>query len=211
MKQNYSLVKATLAGLSLLLLHVAGTRAQERRVQGKITTLEDNTAVAGVNVVVKGSSIGTLTDADGNYQIVVPAPASVLQFSALGYTSQDIPVENKTTINVRLAGSVASLPEVVVTGYSTQQKKDITGAVAVVNTKDMLSIPAVSFTQQLEGRAAGVAVGTSAEPGAGVSVRIRGLGSFYNNDPLFIIDGVPVTGPYQNNLNPNDIESLQVL
>ncbi|MCY7350830.1 MAG: TonB-dependent receptor, partial [Cytophagaceae bacterium] len=112
---------------------------------------------------------------------------------------------------VTLQEDAASLSEVVVTVYSTQQKKNITGAVSVVKTKDLLSVPAASFTQQLEGRAAGVTVGTSGEPGAGVSVRIRGISSFGNNDPLIIIDGTPLKGEFLNGVNPNDIESIQIL
>ena len=180
-------------------------------VSGTVTAQADGVGLPGVNVLVKGSSTGTVTDVNGQYSLNVPNENDTLVFSSIGFTPQEIPVNGRAVIDVALAEDVQSLEEIVVTGYTTQQKKDITGAVAVIDTKDMLSVPAASFTQQLEGRASGIMVGTSGQPGAGASVRIRGIGSFNNNDPLYVIDGVPVTGTFQNYLNPNDIESMQVL
>jgi TonB-linked SusC/RagA family outer membrane protein len=191
---------------------VTTARAQDRRVTGRVTNSADNQPVPGATVQVKGAATGTTTDVSGNYSISV-RPGGSLIFSSVGYKTQEVAVGNQNAVNVALTEDAASLSEVVVTGYSTQQKKDITGAVTVIKTKDLLSVPAASFTQQLEGRAAGVTVGTSGEPGAGVSVRIRGIASFSSggNDPLVIIDGTPVRGEYLNSINPNDIESLQVL
>ena len=179
-------------------------------VTGRVTDTKSGEGLPGVNVVVKNSSTGTVTNMDGNYSLSVPENATLV-FSFIGYITQEVPVNGRSTIDVNIRQDVQALEEVVVTGYTTQQKKDITGAVAVVETEELLSVPAASFTQQLEGRAAGIMVGTSGEPGAGASVRIRGIGSFNNNDPLYVIDGVPVTGAFQNNINPNDIESMQVL
>ncbi|WP_091538912.1 SusC/RagA family TonB-linked outer membrane protein [Thermoflexibacter ruber] len=182
----------------------------QKRVSGKVTDSDGGAALPGVTVLVKGTSSGTATDADGNYSISVPAGSSdVLVFSFVGYKTQEVAIGNQSTINVSLVADVTALQEVVVTGYGTEQKKDIIGAVAVVSTKELLATPAGNITQQLQGRAAGVVIGTSGAPGAGAKVRIRGFNSFGGNDPLYIIDGVPTTAP--NAFNPQDVESLQVL
>ncbi|MBC7892511.1 MAG: SusC/RagA family TonB-linked outer membrane protein, partial [Sphingobacteriaceae bacterium] len=205
--------RSALVGTIWLAALVGTVQAQDRRITGRVTNSSDNQPVPGATVQVKGSNAGTTSDASGNYAIAVRAGTDVLVISSVGYKTSEVRVGNQNVVNLSLAEDAASLSEVVVTGYSTQQKRDITGAVAVVKTKDLLSVPAASFTQQLEGRAAGVTVGTSGEPGAGVSLRIRGISSFNSegNDPLIIIDGTPVRGEYLNSINPNDIESLQVL
>ena len=203
-----SLAETLLLGLFSLLCSTA-TLAQST-VRGTVTDQESGEALPGVNVIVKNSSAGTVTDMDGNYSLAVPEDATLV-FSFIGYLTQEVAVDGRSTLDLGIVPDVQALEEVVVTGYTTQQKKDITGSVTVVETEDLLAIPAASFTQQLEGRASGVMVGTSGEPGAGASVRIRGIGSFNSNDPLYVIDGVPVTGAFQNNINPNDIESMQVL
>ena len=165
----------------------------------------------GVNIIIQGTGQGTVSDIEGNYSIVVPGPEAVLVFSSIGYTTEAIAVGNQSTIDVVLAADVTSLKEIVVTGYTSQRKADITGAVAVVDTESMNEITAASFIQKLDGRAAGVTVTAGGQPGGRNTVRVRGISSFTNNDPLYIVDGVPLEDAYANWLNPNDIESLQVL
>ena len=185
-------------------------QAQDRRLTGRITESGSNTPLPGVNVVVKGTTVGISTDANGSYQLNVPANQNVLVFSAIGYASKEVTIGNQTEINVGLDTDVRSLDEVVVTGYGAQAKRDITGAVATVDTKQLLSVPATNVGQALQGRVAGVTVGNENSPGGGVMVRIRGFGTINDNSPLYVIDGVPTKGNL-NTLNLNDIESLQVL
>ena len=179
-------------------------------VSGRVTDAQGE-ALPGVNVALKGTNRGTTTDAAGQYALNVPNTGGTLIFSFIGYVSREEVVGNRSTINLTLAADNKTLSEVVVTGYSTQQRRDITGAVASVDVKDLTVIPTTNFAQQLQGRVAGVQVGTDGQPGGDVAVRIRGIGSITgSSDPLYIIDGVPTQGGL-NQLNPNDIESLQVL
>lgn len=184
--------------------------AQERTITGKVSSAEEG-SLPGVNIILQGTGQGTVSDVEGNYSIVVPGPDAVLVFSSIGYTTEAVTVGNQSTIDLVLVADVTSLKEIVVTGYTSQRKADITGAVAVVDTESMNQITAASFLQKLEGRAAGVTVNTGGAPGGRSTVRIRGVSSFQNNDPLYIIDGVPLQDAYNNWLNPNDIESIQVL
>lgn len=185
--------------------------AQERTVTG-IVKDEAGTPMPGVNVVLKGSAMGTATDVDGRFAIAVPNDNTTLVFTFVGYTSSEVVVGSRTSIDINLSPDVTSLSEVVVTGYTTQRKRDITGAVSVVKVDEMQVVQAPSIAQKLEGRASGVTISTSGEPGEGTNVRIRGLGSFtQGNDPLWIIDGVRSFDKGNNWLNPNDIESIQVL
>ncbi len=198
--------------LSLLLFGFAISLAyaQESTVTGRVTSVEEG-ALPGVNVLIQGSGQGTVSDVEGNYSIVVPGPDAVLVFSSIGYTTEAVTVGNQTKIDLVLAPDVTSLKEIVVTGYTSQRKADITGAVAIVNTEQMNQITAASFVQKLEGRAAGVTVNAGGQPGGRNTVRIRGISSFTNNDPLYIVDGVPLEDAFNNWLNPNDIESIQIL
>ena len=176
---------------------------------GKVTDRTTGTGLPGVNVSIKGTTRGVSTDADGNFRIQADNNATLV-FSFIGYQPQEVTAGGQTTINVTLSEDVSTLNEVVVTGYASQQKKDLTSAVAVVNPKELLSVPAANFGQQLQGRVAGVTVNQDNSPGGGTSIRIRGYGTLGNNDPLYIIDGVP-TQENLNNLNQNDIESIQIL
>ncbi|MEI7584056.1 TonB-dependent receptor [Runella sp.] len=194
---------------ALLWLAVLTTWAQGR-LTGRVTDATENTPLPGVSVLLKGTNIGVTTDGDGKFSLNAPSSGSTLVVSYIGYTTQEIEVGNRTTINVALSVDVKSLSEVVVTGYASQRKKDITGAVTVVNAKELTSLPSASVTQMLQGRAAGVTVGNDNSPGGGTMVRIRGFGSINNNSPLYIIDGTPTQGTL-NQINPNDIESMQVL
>ncbi len=162
----------------------------------------------GVNVLVVGTSNGTVTDATGKYSISVGTGAR-LSFSFIGYTSQEVSVGANTTVDVSMKVDVTELSEIVVTGYASQEKKDLTGAVGTIKTKDLIAIPSSNVTNQLQGRIAGVTVSGDGRPGQTAKVRIRGFSSFQNNDPLYIVDGVPTQDI--STLNPNDVESMSVL
>lgn len=196
--------------LSLLLFcfAVTITYAQQKTVTGQVTS-EDQGPLPGVNIVIQGTVQGAVTDVDGNFSIVVPGPDAVLVFSFVGFTTQAIPVGSQNTINVVLNPDVTSLDEIVVTAYATQKKKDLTGSVGVVNSEQLVQMPQGNITQQMQGRVAGVTVTQDARPGQAAKVRIRGLGSFQNNNPLYIVDGVPTTDV--NTINPEDVESMSVL
>ncbi|NUQ26354.1 MAG: TonB-dependent receptor [Saprospiraceae bacterium] len=198
-------------GISFFFLLVFGSSAsaQTMTVSGKVTD-ETGLPLPGVSILVLGTTTGTVTETDGSYELRVEKGAT-LQFSFTGYNSYTVVVGDNGKIDHAMEPSTTALSEVVVTGYSTQRKRDITGAVAVVDADELNELAATSFIQKLEGRAAGVTVSTSGEPGEGSVIRIRGISSFQNNDPLYVIDGVPVEDSYSTNFNPNDIESIQVL
>lgn len=194
--------------VACLLLFTTASFAQQKTVTGKVTGDKDKQPIFGATVAVKGSNVATQTASDGSFTITVPGNSSTLIVTFVGYESVEIAVGTKSSLDVSLKDRSTTLTDVVVTGYSSQAKKDITGSVAVVKTEDLKSIPAANAETQLQGRASGVTVTTSGRPGDGASVRIRGFGSFGNNDPLYIIDGVPGG---LGGLSPNDIESMQVL
>lgn len=207
MKENYFVpIRGTLICGILWLMSIVAFA--QKSVSGKISDPKGE-AIPGASVSVKGTTTGTISDASGNYKINVPNSGGVLVVSSIGFRSQEIAIGNQTTLNVILESDEAALDEVVVTGYGTQSKRDITGAVTTVNAKDLQSVPATTFAQQLQGRASGLSIVNDATPGGNATVRIRGFGTIGNNDPLFIIDGVPTEN--QGNLNPNDIETIQIL
>ena len=206
MKHYYLLARA-LVTLSLCLFGLPHAFAQSE-VNGRVLDEDSGNGLFGATVIVQGTNTGVLTDAEGNFSIAANT-GDVLVISFAGYQRREITVTADGNIEVRL--SILSLDEVVVTGYSSQRKQDITGAVSVVEVGKMNQYSAPSFAQKLEGRASGVNISTSGEPGEGTTVRIRGISSFQNNDPLYIIDGVPVQDAFNTGFNPNDIESIQVL
>ncbi|WP_439581941.1 SusC/RagA family TonB-linked outer membrane protein [Dyadobacter bucti] len=179
-------------------------------IKGQVLASDSKEPLPGVSVVVKGTQQGAITSGDGSYTLVVPDEKSVLVFSFVGYVSQEIQVANRSTLNVTLQSDIKALSEVVVTGYTAQSRRDITGSVSVIDADKLLAVPATNLAQQLQGRAAGVTVGTDNTPGGGVAVRVRGYGTLGNNDPLYVIDGVPTKGSL-NTINQNDIESIQIL
>lgn len=203
------LLKTVGISFFFLLLFGSSASAQTMTVSGKVTD-ETGLPLPGVSILVLGTTTGTVTEADGSYELRVEKGVT-LQFSFTGYNSYTVIVGDNGKIDHAMEPSTTALSEVVVTGYSTQRKRDITGAVAVVNAEELNEVAATSFIQKLEGRAAGVTVSTSGEPGEGAVIRIRGISSFQNNDPLYVIDGVPVEDSYSTGFNPNDIESIQVL
>jgi len=180
------------------------------KVNGRVVLQADNEAAIGVTVMVQGTTTGTVTDFDGNYSITVPDRASVLVFSYTGYTSQELVVGDRSTIDVVMAESVSQLNEIVVTGYGVQKRSNISGSVSTVNADEIAERPILRVEQALQGRTAGVQVAqASGSPGSALTVRVRGVGTINNSDPLYIVDGVPVDG--LDFLNPNDIESINVL
>ncbi|RAJ95788.1 TonB-linked SusC/RagA family outer membrane protein [Larkinella arboricola] len=179
-------------------------------IRGKVIDASGS-AIPGATVVLKGStSVGTTTDADGAFTLNVPDGSTTLVVSSIGFVTQEITIGNQSQIQVTLQSDVKALSEVVVTGYSSQSRRDITGAVATVDTKELTKVAAPNVAQQLQGRVSGVTVTSNNTPGGEATVRIRGFGTINNNDPLYIIDGVPTKGGL-NNINPNNIESMQVL
>lgn len=194
-------------------------RAQDRVVTGKITDAKDGTPLLGVTVVLKGTTQGTTTNADGVYRLDLPAASSTLVVSYIGYNSQQV-TATPGTLNIQLQPSSAALNEVVVIGYGSQQKKDLTGSIATLNSKDFQKGAITSPDQLIEGKIAGVTVTPNGgAPGSGSVIRIRGLASLNgNNDPLIVVDGVPLSGGgiagVANPLDlidPNDIANVTVL
>ena len=182
-------------------------------VKGKVTDAATGEGLPGVTVVALRTGNGTVTDIEGKYSLIVEE-GSTLAFSFIGYTTQEIPVGNRSVINVQLEEDVKSLEEVVVVGYGSVQKRDLTGAVAKIDGDELTNIPTPRVDQLLQGRAAGVNVtSTSGEPGARASIRIRGGNSIQgDNEPLFVIDGfIAGTDFNLNNINVNDIESIEIL
>ncbi|TDW47969.1 TonB-linked SusC/RagA family outer membrane protein [Flavobacterium sp. 270] len=184
--------------------------AQERKVTGKVTSSEDLLGLPGANVYVKGSSVGGSTDMDGNYSVFVSEKNAVLVFNFVGYQTIEIPVGNKTVVNVSLKPDTKTLDEVVVVGYGTRKKSDITGSVSSVTAKELTAYPLLNAEQALQGRAAGVAVQSNngGEPGAPIKIRVRGGTSINaSGDALVVVDGFAgVSMPA-----PQDIASIEVL
>jgi TonB-linked SusC/RagA family outer membrane protein len=181
--------------------------AQQRTVTGKITD-PNNQPVIGATITVRGTNVATQTDAGGNFSLPVPSDRNTITISSVGFEPQDVSVANQTTVNLALRATTSTLNEVVVTGYTAQRKKEITGSVAVVNVAQVRQQPTGTFEEALQGKAAGVTIITSGQPGAGSDIRIRGITGFGNNSPLVIVDGVRGN---LSDINPNDVESVQVL
>lgn len=170
---------------------------------------DDGLGVPGATVVVKGTTVGTATDANGNFTLNVPDGAGTLVITFIGYETQEVPINNRSTVNVTLVTDTRALEEVVVVGYGTQRKADLTGAVSVVDVESLTRQPAPQVSEQLQGQASGVTVASSGQPGETPQVRIRGINTFGNSSPLYVVDGVPTQDI--NYLNPNDIANMQVL
>ncbi|HZJ20049.1 MAG TPA: TonB-dependent receptor [Pricia sp.] len=198
--------KAFFNGFMILSALLCFGIAQGQTVTGMVS--DEVGPLPGASVLVKGTTTGTQTDFDGNYTIDAASDATLV-ISYIGFKSVELPVDGQTTINITLEEDASKLDEVVVTGYGSQSKRDVTGSVSTVDADELKAVPATTFAQQLQGRAAGVGIVSDATPGGEATVRIRGFGTTGNNDPLYIIDGVQSRS--QANLNPGDIESLQVL
>ena len=195
---------------ALLVFVTAVAWSQGRTVTGKVTSADDGSGLPGVNVVEKGTSNGAVTDVDGNFSLNV-GENGTLVFSFVGYTTQEITVGNQTTINVSLQPDVTALQEVVVIGYGTQERKEITSAVATVSAEQFNRGNVTSPTQLLQGKVAGLSiVRPGGDPNQGYTIRLRGLSTFgANTEPLIVLDGV--VGASLDNVDPNDIASIDVL
>ncbi len=216
--------------LTVVMLMGAFSAFAQQSVSGKVTSSDDGSGIPGVNILEKGTSNGTVSDADGSFTINVSAN-STLVFSFVGYSTQEVAVGSQTSLNVKLNSDVTSLSEVVVIGYGEVKKKDATGSIISVKAEDFQKGVIASPEQLIQGKAAGVQVtSSSGEPGAGVNIRIRGTSSVRGgNNPLFVVDGIPLTGDDVssggadlgrgsssarnplNFINPNDIESIDIL
>lgn len=185
--------------------------AQDRKVSGKVSG-PDGQGIPGVSILVKGTSTGTTTDVNGSFSVNVKSGSNVLTVSAVGYKSKDVSVGSQSNLSVVLDEDVSQLSEVVVTGYTIDNRRETTGAVSIVKATELTIRPSGNVEQQLQGRVAGVTVITNGQPGTTSQVRIRGFGSFGpagSNDPLYIVDGLPV--PSTDFINPDDIENVTVL
>lgn len=220
-----SIVKSALAGIFSLLLFFSASvgfantamipdDGLEENVQQTVTgTVTDDLGapLPGANVVVKGTTNGTQTDFDGNYTITANAN-DVLVFSYIGFARQEVPINGQSRIDVQMAEDASQLSEVVVTGYSTQTRGDITGSVASVDVSEATKAPLVNAAEALEGRVTGVTVTNAGTPGSSPKIVIRGFGTSNNTNPLYIIDGVQTDNPsILNSINPGDIEQINVL
>ncbi|CAG5067475.1 TonB-dependent receptor P3 [Dyadobacter sp. CECT 9623] len=183
----------------------------DRRITGTVTD-DKGAALPGVSIVVKNTQKGSTTDVEGNYALDIPEGEVTLIFSFVGYLSKEIAVGTQTTVNAELAPDTKALEEVVVVGYGTQKKRDVTGSVASINTSEIADIPVGNLGQKLQGKFAGVQVSqTNGEPGGGMSFRVRGQASINGgNSPLVVIDGFPTVAGITN-LSPDEIESVSVL
>jgi len=202
----YRLLHSSLLG-AVLLLWSLNASAQDRRITGKVTGADG--AVPGANVVLKGTTTGTATDAEGNFTINVRGSNPTIVISAIGFKTQEVVVGNRTDVSVTLEDEATALNEVVVTGYSTESRRETTGAVSTVKPAQLKVVPSTNVEQQLQGRVSGVTVITNGQPGTSSQVRIRGFGSFGGNQPLYVVDGVPTQNI--SYLAPDDIESTTVL
>jgi TonB-dependent SusC/RagA subfamily outer membrane receptor len=191
----------------------------DRTLSGRVTD-EKNEGLPGVSVILKGTQRGTVTDVNGQYKLEVPDGSSTLVFSFVGYLTKEVQVSNQASVNVSLQTDSKVLDEIVVIGYGTARKSDLTGAVSGVKEAELMERPAPSINQQLSGRLPGVQVNTnSGRPGGRTTVRIRGFSSINSsNNPLYVVDGVMLpqgTGDQFSNpidyINPNDIVNVEVL
>ncbi len=187
--------------------------AQNITVKGKVTSQDDGTGLPGVSIVVKGTSIGTTTDAEGQFSLNAPDQNAVLVFSFIGYKTQEVVVGTQTTFDIAMTSDVETLSEVVVVGYGEQKKETLTGSVSQIKGDDIIKSPQPNVSNSLAGRFSGViASNRGGEPGYdGSSYNIRGLATTGNNDVLVVIDGIPGQLGGLERLNPNDIESVSIL
>ena len=202
---------AALGGLMTCPMPVSASvlQSQTIKTQGQVVD-EQGEPLIGVNVMVKGSRTGAVTDLDGKFQLEVPANATLV-ISYVGYKSREVAVRSRAILDaVQLSPDNHVLDQVVVVGYGTQKKADLTGSVSIVNAEDLKKVSNSNISTMLEGKVPGVQITTDGQPGADPMVRIRGIGSFGSTAPLYVVDGVPV-GTTIRDFSPNDIASIQVL
>ena len=202
----YRFLQTVFVGAFVLLFSLNAS-AQDRRVTGKIIGADG--PIPGANVLLRGTSTGTSTNADGDFTINVRGTNPVLVISAIGSKTQEVTVGNRSAINLTLADDATALDEIVVTGYTTDTKRETTGAVSTVKARALTAVPSGNVEQQLQGRVAGLTVISNGQPGTTSQVRVRGFGAFGGNGPLNVVDGVPVGST--DFLAPDDIETTTVL
>ena len=207
MKNSYSALLQRLVLFVLLCLPAIAAIGQ-RTVSGKITDT-DREGLPGVNVLLKGTAAGTVTELDGSFSLEVPSTGGSLVVSYVGYRTVEVALDAQSSYNITLEEDVSTLKELIVTGYTVDSRREATGAVSTVKAKDLVLVPSGNVEQQLAGRVSGVTVVTNGQPGTASQIRVRGFGSFGGNEPLYIVDGVPVAST--DFLNPGDIESTTVL
>ena len=197
-----------LIALSLSLLISINASAQTRQISGVVTSADG--PVPGATVLIKGTTTGVVTDPKGTFKLAVP-PNAVLVISIVGYDSQELVIGTANNYEIKMITSVSTLNDVVVVGYGTSKRKDLTGSVSSVTAEQVAKVPVTALDQALQGRSSGVQVtNNDGAPGSGVTVLIRGIGSLGSNDPLYVVDGYPITGGL-NNINPNDIATMDIL
>ncbi|WP_461152207.1 carboxypeptidase-like regulatory domain-containing protein, partial [Spirosoma pulveris] len=204
--------RVAFCSLFLLSLLVSVGAYAQTKVSGKVVDAQ-GLALPGVSIVVKGTTTGTVSAAQGDYTLNLARGNETLVFSYIGFLTQEVPANNRSTINITLASDDKMLNEVVVVGYGEQKKETVTGAVATVKGTDLVKSPAVNLSNSIAGRMPGViATNASGEPGYdGAAIKIRGSNTLGNNDALIVIDGVPARAGGIDRLNPADIESMSVL
>jgi TonB-linked SusC/RagA family outer membrane protein len=186
-----------------------GAQAQDMEVSGTVLDGQSDETLPGVNISVKGTTRGTTTNAEGKYQLSVESLSDTLVFSFVGFQRQEIPIDGRSTINVTMNPTTLLGEEIIVVGYGQQRSQDVTGAISTVSSDDIDDVNTANFGDAIQGLVPGVNVSTTGAPGSEPSVEIRGLGNFSNNEPLYIIDGVPTSA--NRDFNVNDIESVQIL
>ncbi len=185
--------------------------AQQFTVSGTVISGDDQLPMIGANVLEKGTLNGTTTEVDGSFRLEVASAEAVLEFSFIGFEKMDVPVQGRATLSVTLVAESKLMQEVVVTGYKREVRSDVTSSISSIKSKDIGKLVIVGIDQALQGQAAGVSVTqVTGSPGDDIAVRIRGAGTLGNNNPLYVIDGVPTTGGI-NMFAPSDIESIEVL
>ena len=194
----------------LAILNASASSFQQIKITGTITDASTGEMMAGVNIQVKGTTLGTISDAEGKYILNVTDANASLIISFIGYIMQEIPISGREVVDIKMVPEVTAIDEVVVVGYGTQKKVNLTGAVSSISTKSLTSVPITQTSMALQGKMAGVTITQNfGAPGSdGGTIRIRGIGTLGQNDPLILIDGVEGS---MNDINPNDIENISVL
>ena len=185
--------------------------AQDIEIKGVVVSGYNNEPLPGVNIVMKNNtSVGTISNMDGNFNLSVPANA-ILTVSYIGFRTQEVTVKGQSFLKIELQEDTEALDEVVVVGYGVQKKSVVTASIAKVSADDLSKIGSTRVDNALKGLAAGVTVtSSSGQPGAASQIRVRGIGTINNSDPLYLVDGMPIEGGIDF-LNPNDIQSIEVL
>ena len=200
-------------GVLILLLFISLISFSQNnfKVSGKVSD-ETGKPVQGATVQVKGTTIGTATLPDGSYSLMTPSGISRLVITSVGFEGLEIAINNKSEVNIFIVSSASLLQDVVVVGYATVKKKDVTGSVAGINQKDIRSRPVTNALQAMQGKVAGVDITSNERPGQVGSINIRGVRSLTaSNSPLFVVDGIPLSTGGIDFINPNDIETIDVL